>query len=102
MPVPGYRPQYASTSPWKFSQIVGNYLTYYVHRPVNPQSTDRTFTVRDERYVHRPDLLAHDIYGDADLWWVIPVRNRFEDPVFDMKMGTTIFIPDERYVRSIL
>jgi len=43
----------------------------------------------------RPDLLAADLYGDANLWWVFAVRNPniIQDPVFDFTAGTIIYVP---------
>ena len=101
MPVPGYTPFYNNSSPYKFTRIVRDFMAYYVHRPVRPQPDDRLFIVTDQRYVNRPDLLATDFYGDPDLWWVIPVRNGLQDPVFDIRLNSTLAIPSESFVRSI-
>lgn len=46
-------------------------------------------------YEHRPDLLAHDLYGDRSLWWVFARRNPdiLIDPVFDFVPGVSIYLP---------
>lgn len=46
-------------------------------------------------YSLRPDLLANDLYGSKDLWWVFAQRNMdtLKDPVFDFVAGTKIYIP---------
>lgn len=102
MPVPGYDPYYVPESPYKLSRIAGNYLAYYVHRRIDPHPLDQQFTIDEQRYVNRPDLLAHDFYNDSDLWWVFGVRNGFQDPVFDLFLGQVLFIPDLSYLRRII
>lgn len=101
MPPIKYVPAYQNESPYFYTKIIGRFLTYYVHRPVPPHEFDSTFTINDERYVRRPDNLAEDVYGDDNLWWVIPVRNGFQDPVFDLKMGTRLIIPHPAVVRAL-
>lgn len=97
-----YQPNYPPESTYNLTRLVGKYLTYYVHRPVRPDPTDRVSIINNGRYVFRPDLLAFDLYGDEKLWWVIPVRNGFQDPVFDMTFGRDIIIPDPERVRQIV
>jgi len=97
-----YTPFYTPESPYHFSKIIGKFLTYYVHRPVPPHDLDRVTQLNNERYVTRPDTLAMDIYGDEDLWWIIPVRNGLQDPVFDLTYGKTLVIPDPSFVKSII
>lgn len=43
---------------------------------------------------YRPDLVAYDIYGAAELWWKILEANNIKD-IFDFKAGRTIILPDE-------
>ena len=47
------------------------------------------------QYTHRPDLLAFDLYGDKNLWWVFSQRNIeiLKDPIFDLIAGIEIYIP---------
>lgn len=49
----------------------------------------------DSWYEHRPDLLAHDLYGSAKLWWVFMHRNMdvITDPIWSFKSGVVIRIP---------
>lgn len=102
MTISRFRPNYESSSPYYLTPMIGKYLTYYIHRPIRPHPQDREFEIIGERYVNRPDLLATDIYNDPDLWWVIPVRNGLEDPIFDLSLGLRLVIPTEAYIRSIL
>ncbi len=43
----------------------------------------------------RPDVLALELYGDADYWWVFVLfnRNAIVDPIFDFKTGVTLRVP---------
>ena len=65
--------------------------------------------VNDEKYVinamydERPDLLAHDIYGSARLWWIFALRNPniLKDPIRDFKAGLSIFLPSKDNVNIV-
>lgn len=69
-----------------------------------------TKTVKDEVYIighgydERPDLLAHQLYGNTRLWWVFAIRNPdvLEDPIRDFKAGTEIILPSEESVQNLI
>jgi hypothetical protein len=65
-----------------------------IDRPVTAKSADVLYTI-DKVYENRPDLLAHDLYGNAGLWWVFAQRNPnvIQDPIYDFKAGRSIYIP---------
>lgn len=102
MPLADYRPSYAAASPYRATPVLGSFMGYYVHRSIDPQLDDIQVTVDNPIYVARPDRLADDIYADPDLWWVFGVRNQWQDPVFDLKMGIKMAIPMPHYIRTIL
>ena len=102
MSVSNFKPTYKSDSPYAQTPISGPFMAYYVHRSIDPHPTDIAAVIDDERYVARPDLLSNDMYGNPDLWWVIGVRNGFEDPVFDLKIGTYLYLPSLEHLREIL
>jgi hypothetical protein len=77
-------------------------MAYYVHRRIEPNNLDTVITLNDERYVNRPDILANDLYGDPDLFWVIALRNGLQDPIFDFKKGELYVIPHPSFVRTII
>jgi hypothetical protein len=56
-------------------------------------STD-TLVVVTQEYLHRPDLLSSKVYGTPDLWWAIYEFNNIRDPLFDIKLGQILRIPD--------
>lgn len=85
---------YSNTSPWYSTPIQNNYLTQLAIRPVSAEPDDFLYTI-EAQYTHRPDLLAHDLYGTSSLWWVFIQRNLdvIQDPIFDFVPGTQIYIP---------
>lgn len=58
----------------------------------------------DSFYEHRPDLLAHDLYGSAKLWWVFMHRNMdvITDPIWSFTAGTFIKIPKQSVLTKYL
>jgi len=67
-------------------------------------------SLKDEVYVighgydERPDLLAHQLYGNTRLWWVFALRNPdvIKDPIRDFKAGVEIIIPAEESVQRLI
>jgi len=96
-----YAPLYRSPSQYAMTPIKGQFMAYYVHRPIPPHELDRPMVIRSQRYVNRPGNLALDLYGNEDFWWIFGVRNGFEDPTFDMKLGRLLFIPHPTYVQQL-
>lgn len=72
-------------------------------RPIKAKSADILYKI-DKVYEYRPDLLAHDLYGSASLWWVFTQRNPdvIQDPIFDFKAGRNIYIPTKDQLNSDL
>jgi hypothetical protein len=52
------------------------------------------FTV-DSSTQYRPELIAHQTYGDKNLWWVICFYNKIIHPTRDLAAGKVLKIPDE-------
>ena len=52
----------------------------------------------------RPDLLAYDLYGEVNLWWVFAQRNMdtLQDPIFDFVPGVQIYIPKKTELFTVL
>lgn len=85
---------YNQTSPYYSTSTFGSFLDVLTYRPITKKADDVLYTI-DRVYRYRPDLLAHDLYGDSRLWWVFAARNpnSFTDPVFGFRAGITIYIP---------
>ena len=94
---------YTSTSPYFQTGYNQFYLDIMVNRPIPKESDDLTFTI-NTTYQYRPDLLAFDLYSNADLWWVFYQRNpnTLQAPPMDFKSGTLIYLPKISTLKSAL
>lgn len=94
---------YAKNSPYANTKFYGNFLDV-ASLPVMPKNDDDVKFEINKTYQYRPDLLAFDLYGDANLWWVFALRNpnTIKDPVFDMRIGYKIYLPKKSTLDSLL
>ena len=94
---------YNQTSPYYKTPITRFYLGLYVDRPVPENIDDRLISVPD-KYEHRPDLLAYELYGDTRLWWIFYRRNLdiIHDPIFGFTTGLKIMVPSRDYVTRVV
>ncbi len=97
------RIEYSSTSPYAATPQTESFLGLYSHRRIPASSDDRTI-VLDAKYHLRPDLLAYDLYGNPQYWWVFLVRNMdfIRDPIWDFKAGLEIVVPTNKHLRATL
>lgn len=95
--------QYAKTSPYYQTPVFGKFLDIATLPEIPKRADDVVFTINNT-YQYRPDLLASDLYGDANLWWVFALRNPniIKDPVFDMRSGISIYIPKKTTLNSVI
>lgn len=95
--------KYSANSPWYKTQLVKNYLDVLTIRPVSAEADDYLYTI-EPQYTYRPDLLAYDLYGTHELWWVFIQRNLdvLQDPVFDFVPGTKIYLPKNSSLKEVL
>lgn len=89
--------KYNPSSPYAGTPQVSNYVDYldfWSPAVVPPNSQDRLIKL-ESKYNHRPDLLAYDLYGNSQLWWVFAARNPdvIRDPIYDFRTNTTIYAP---------
>lgn len=96
-------PVYDRNSPYGKTEFYGNFLDV-INLPAIPKLADDQFFTVNRTYTFRPDLLAFDLYGDANLWWVFAVRNPniIKDPIFDMKPGVKFFLPKKETITAAL
>jgi hypothetical protein len=96
---------YPSSSPYSNTNIIDNkYLDVMNYTPIPMKPSDVYYTLTSV-YEYRPDLLAYDLYGNANLWWVFASRNPNglgEDPYFNFKAGLGIYIPTIDTLRAVL
>ena len=98
-------PTYTAASPYYNTPINSNgMLGPMVYRPVPASSSDKVFIITG-KYNLRPDLLAHDLYGNSQLWWVFAARNPnvlAADPLGNFVSGTQIYIPNAAALKNAL
>jgi alpha-L-fucosidase len=94
---------YTNTSPWYNTTTVQDYLDILSIRSVSAEVDDFLYTI-EAQYTYRPDLLAYDLYGEANLWWVFTQRNMdvLQDPILDFVPGTKIYIPKSSSLKRVL
>ena len=94
---------YSNTSPWYATRIKKNYLGILTIRPVSADIDDFLYTL-EPQYTYRPDLLAYDLYGEQNLWWVFMQRNLdvIQDPILDFVPVPQIYIPKGSSLKILL
>ena len=94
---------YDANSPYFTTGYSQFFLDVMVNRPIPAQSDDLSFDI-NLTYQYRPDLLAHDLYGDARLWWVFYQRNpnTLTKPPVDFVANIEIFLPKITTLKSAL
>jgi len=94
---------YSKTSPYYKTNMSSGYLDIVSFRDIPAETDDILFQVT-KNYEYRPDLLAYDLYGDVNLWWVFSVRNKnsIKDPVYDLESGVQIYLPKLTTIKSAL
>ena len=88
--------EYRSDSMYRSTKVVNNkYLDVYQTTVPDVSTMETDTMVLKAKYHQRPDVLAHDLYGNAKLWWVFAELNqdKLVDPILDFKSGITITYP---------
>jgi alpha-L-fucosidase len=88
---------YSPTSPYATTENFGKFKDVLTYRAITKKADDVVYVI-DTVYQYRPDMLAHDLYGDSALWWVFAVRNpnSLQDPVFGFYAGLPIYLPSKQ------
>lgn len=94
---------YPSSSPYAATRQSSRFIGRYNHRVI-PPSSDDTFIIIEAKYNLRPDLLAYDLYGDPNYWWVFMSRNidLIRDPIWDFVSGLEILVPSNSHLKATL
>ena len=92
-----------SSSPYYTTPVTSSYLDLMNNRYRPNYPDDQMFSIT-QVYQYRPDLLAHDLYGDSNLWWVFAQRNpnTLVNPLMDFKVGTNIYLPKSATLKQAL
>ena len=94
---------YKKSSPYYTTSQNEFYLELLTIRPVPAEADDYKYVI-ESQYKHRPDLLAYDLYGNSNLWWVFVQRNMevIKDPIYDFEPGVTIYCPKKSNLEKYL
>lgn len=94
---------YRSDSPYANTNTYSYYLDVLTPRSLPPRRDDVLHTLT-QVHEYRPDLLAYDLYGNSNLWWVFIARNpnAFEDPIWDFRVGQKFYIPKKDVLTAAL
>lgn len=95
--------QYRPDSPYADTEMFENYLDILTPRFIRPYQDDVLHELT-QVHEHRPDLLAFDLYGNSNLWWVFQARNpnAIEDPIWDFRQGLKFYIPKKANIEASL
>lgn len=96
--------EYTRKSFLKNSEVIENRFLGFNQLPRIKKTADDEIYEIGTGYDERPDLLAHQIYGDSKLWWVFALRNPdiLQDPIRDFKSGVSIILPSEYAIRLLV
>lgn len=94
---------YNKSSPYYYTDMSNGYLDIASIKAIPAQADDILYEITSN-YENRPDLLAFDLYGDVNLWWVFAARNKsvIKDPTFDLASGVKIYLPKLTTLKSSL
>jgi hypothetical protein len=94
---------YLPDSPYANTSFKGDYLDILNYRTIPAEIDDAVHTLT-QVHKYRPDLLAYDLYGNANLWWVFAQRNPnvIKDPIWDFDEGLRFFIPKKSNIEQAL
>lgn len=94
---------YTAASPYFTTGYSQFFLDVMVDRPIPRQADDILFKI-NQTYQYRPDLLAFDLYGDGELWWVFYQRNpnTLTAPPWDFAADVEIYLPQIDALRAAL
>lgn len=78
-----------------------NALGYF--NPINiPFDDSDIIIVVSKEFENRPRKLADELYGEPELYWIFRTFNKekIQDPIFDLKEGISIIIPEKNRLLS--
>tara|TARA_B100000809_G_scaffold264804_1_gene321691 strand:- start:1420 stop:1725 length:306 start_codon:yes stop_codon:yes gene_type:complete len=95
--------QYSGDSFYANTKTVDFYLGAW-NDDINLSTIGDTTVEIHSKYNLRPDLMAFDMYGSPNYWWVFALKNKDKliDPVEDFKTGVVLTIPSKNGIRSLI
>jgi hypothetical protein len=96
-----YTVTYSPSSLYAKTPLVGRFLDFWVPVVIPPDQSDKIFIIKRLDWVHRPDIMALEYYGNETLFWVFGVRNGLADLVFDINYGTVLYFPSPQRLSDL-
>lgn len=95
---------YSNSSNYYTTSQTSWYLDFWNYRDIPKDDSSDYYIVLDGKYTDRPDLLAYDLYGNVNYWWVFSILNKdvLFDPIYDMKQGIILRIPSRTRIVNLL
>lgn len=91
-----------STSQYSETPTRDFYLDLWVAKEIGESVEDKVVII-ESKYHLRPDLMAFDLYGSANLWWVFAMANKdyLIDPINDFVAGIEITQPAANTIKGM-
>lgn len=77
--------------------VLNNRLSWWERLDFENRQDDNDFFVTG-KYVGRPDLIAYDAWGKANLAWLVLQYNNIVDLTEELTEGTLLILPSQRRV----
>jgi hypothetical protein len=74
-------------------------ISWWERRKFSPAYDDITFKITPT-YINRPDLIAFEIYGRAELMWLVLQFNSIVDINEELYNGRSIKLPSQRRLQT--
>jgi hypothetical protein len=74
------------------TEISGQFMKWWERKKLPKDSSDKIY-VLEKMYEGRPELLAHAVYSNTRLWWIIYQYNNILDPATEFVAGRVLRIP---------
>ena len=95
--------QYNNKSFYSQTNVRDFYLDLWTDPDLPSLTSDEQMAI-PPKFDKRPDLMAYDLYGDPNYWWIFAVRNKdiLIDTVEDFTAGTVIAIVPKDSLLSLI
>jgi hypothetical protein len=81
---------------------VGSDVVFGLRRTVIPPDPTDFIVQVTQGLIGRLDLIAYEVYGSVELWWVIAEANQIVDPLTEVTLGYELIMPTANRVKHIL
>jgi hypothetical protein len=90
------------TSNLRATPIKNSVLQEYIPAITVDLTQSVTISLR-QHHTFRPDILAYELYGNSEYWWVFTLFNRdtIVNPIKDFVSGMTINVPTKSFISGI-